>query len=108
MVRITDSSFDDTAGSATNYMIDLPAGSRGEIARNIFVQGADKENWSAFIAVGAEDIAHSSAGLSIAGNEASIAPGVQRNTWFVADWTGQQLRIGENELGQGITVFDRR
>ncbi|MBC2778775.1 right-handed parallel beta-helix repeat-containing protein [Parasphingopyxis marina] len=108
MVSVTDSSFDDTAGSATNYMIDLPAGSRGEIARNIFVQGEDKENWSAFIAVGAEDIAHSSAGLSIAGNQASIAPGVQRNTWFVADWTGQQLRIGENELGQGITVFDRR
>lgn len=108
MVRVADSSFDDTGGSATNYMIDLPAGARGEITRNVFVQGEDKENWSAFIAVGAEDIYHPSAGLVIAGNQASIAPGVSRNTWFVADWTGEQLRIGENRLGQGITVFDRR
>jgi hypothetical protein len=107
-VRITDSSFDDTGGHATNYMIDLPAGARGEISRNVFVQGEDKENWSAFIAVGAEDIQHPSAGLSIAANRASIAPGVSRNTWFVADWTGERLAIGENQLGQGITVFDRR
>jgi len=107
-VRITDSSFDDTAGNATNYMIDLPSGAVGTIANNIFVQGENKENWSAFIAVSAEGGGNSSAGLVIAGNEASLAPGVRRNTWFVADWSGEPLSIGENALGQGIAVFDQR
>lgn len=107
-VRITDSSFDDTAGSATNYMIDLPSGAVGTIANNIFVQGENKENWSAFIAVSAEGGGNSSAGLVIADNQASLAPGVRRNTWFVGDWSGEALRIGENILGQGISVFDQR
>lgn len=35
-------------------MIDLPAGSVGTITHNEFVQGRNKENYSAFIAVGAE------------------------------------------------------
>ncbi|MEC7398939.1 MAG: right-handed parallel beta-helix repeat-containing protein, partial [Pseudomonadota bacterium] len=51
---VEDSSFDDAAGRGTNYMIDLPNGGNGRIVRNWFVQGRDKENWSAFIAVGAE------------------------------------------------------
>ena len=33
--EIVDSSFDDSGGRATNYMIDLPAGSTGLIARNM-------------------------------------------------------------------------
>ncbi|MGJ8535576.1 MAG: right-handed parallel beta-helix repeat-containing protein [Parasphingopyxis sp.] len=107
-IRITDTSFDDTAGSATNYMIDLPSGAVGTIADNIFVQGEDKENWSAFIAISAEGGGNSSAGLVIAGNRASLASGVRRSTWFVADWSGDALRIGENALGQGISVFDSR
>lgn len=107
-IRITDSSFDDTAGRATNYMIDLPSGAVGTIANNVFVQGENKENWSAFIAVSAEGGGNSSAGLVIAGNEASLAPGVRRNTWFVADWSGDALSVGENALGQGLSVFDSR
>ena len=43
-VSITDNSFDDTAGKKTNYMIDLPEGATGLIARNTFVQGRNKEN----------------------------------------------------------------
>jgi len=107
-VLIADSSFDDSAGRGTNYMIDLPAGARGEIARNVFVQGEDKENWSAFLAVGAEDIRNPSAGLAVHGNRATLAPGVDRNTFFVADWSGEALRIAANELGEGIALFDRR
>lgn len=107
-IRITDTSFDDTAGSATNYMIDLPSGAIGTIADNVFVQGENKENWSAFIAVSAEGGGNPSTGLVIAGNRASLAPGVRRNTWFVADWSGDALRIGENALGRGISTFDSR
>lgn len=107
-IRITDTSFDDTAGSATNYMIDLPSGAIGTIADNVFVQGENKENWSAFIAVSAEGGGNPSTGLVIAGNRASLAPGVRRNTWFVADWSGDALRIGENSLGRGISTFDSR
>lgn len=107
-VRISDSSFDDTQGRDTNYMIDLPAGAVGAITNNIFVQGGNKENWSAFIAVAAEGGGNPSAGLVIADNQASLAPGVRRNTWFVGDWSGEALRIGQNELGAGISVFDAR
>jgi hypothetical protein len=106
--EISDNSFDDTRGHETNYMIDLPAGSVGSITRNEFVQGASKENHSAFIAVGAEGISHPSAGLAISNNRASIAPGVSRSTTFVADWTHEPLRMAANTLGQGLKAFDER
>jgi len=107
-VDIAASSFDDSGGRATNYMIDLPAGATGQITNNWFVQGKDKENYSAFIALGAEGILHASAGLQIAGNDARLVPKVQRNTVFVADWTGERLAIGENNLGRGLKAFERR
>jgi hypothetical protein len=106
--EIIDSSFDDTAGRGTNYMIDLPAGATGLIARNIFVQGRDKENYSAFIAVGAEERQHSSDGLAIAGNQAFLAPGMRRPAAFVADFSGDALRIEGNRLGPRIATFERR
>lgn len=108
MVEIAASSFDDSNGRATNYMIDLPAGARGQITNNWFVQGEDKENYSAFIAVGAEDQLHSSDGLVIAGNDARIAPNVSRNSTFVADWTGASLRITDNRLASNLKQFERR
>src|SRR5690606_29753265 len=45
--EIASSSFDDTGGRGTNYMIDLPAGGTGQITNNWFVQGTNKENYSA-------------------------------------------------------------
>jgi len=107
-IEITDSSFDDSRGRATNYMIDLPAGATGTIAGNWFVQGADKENYSAFIAVAAEGRVNSSSGLAIAGNDARLAPDVARTTAFVADWSGDRLALGENRLGIGLKRFERR
>lgn len=107
-VEIAASSFDDSAGRATNYMIDLPAGSTGQITNNWFVQGRDKENYSAFIAVAAEDIEHSSDGLQIAGNDARFVPKLSRNSTFVADWSGDRLNIGQNALGAGIQRFEKR
>jgi len=74
----------------------------------VFVQGRDKENYSAFIAVAAEGRVHSSAGLSIAGNNARFAPGISRSSAFVADWSGDPLAIGGNALGSGLTRFDKR
>ncbi len=105
---ITNNSFDDTHGRATNYMIDLPAGATGVISGNIFVQGRNKENWSAFIAISAEDILNSSAGLNIHSNKAGFAKGVQRKTWFVADWGSDPLRIANNNLAPGLTRYHKR
>ncbi|HYD24887.1 MAG TPA: right-handed parallel beta-helix repeat-containing protein [Croceibacterium sp.] len=107
-VDIASSSFDDARGKATNYMIDLPGGAVGQISNNWFVQGRDKENYSAFIAVAAEGKAHSSAGLAIVGNDARLAPGVERDTTFVADWSGDRLALGENALGPGLKRFEKR
>lgn len=107
-VEIAASSFDDARGRATNYMIDLPGGAVGQISNNWFVQGQNKENYSAFITVAPEGVAHSSAGLVIAGNDARLAPGVQRSTVFVADWSGDALSLGENALGPGLKRFEKR
>ena len=107
-VEVAANSFDDSAGRGTNYMIDLPEGATGQITNNWFVQGRDKENHSAFIAVGAEEISHSSDGLQIAGNDARLAPDVRRSSAFVADWTGARLAIGPNALGIGLKPFEKR
>lgn len=107
-VDIASSSFDDTGGRGTNYMIDLPAGSTGQITNNWFVQGANKENHSALIAVGAEERRHTSDGLQIAGNDARLAPKADFTTTFVADWSGDRLAIGQNTLGNGIKRNDSR
>lgn len=107
-VDIASSSFDDAGGKGTNYMIDLPDGATGQISNNWFVQGRDKENYSAFIAVAAEGKEHPSNGLAILNNDARFAPGVSRNSAFVADWSGDPLNIGDNQLGQGLKRFERR
>jgi hypothetical protein len=107
-VEIAASSFDDSAGRATNYMIDLPEGATGQITNNWFVQGRDKENYSAFIAVAAENHTHSADGLTIAGNDARFAPAVRRSTAFVADWSGDRLAVGPNALGTGLKPFEKR
>lgn len=107
-VVIRDNAFDDSRGRETNYMIDLPGGATGSISGNVFVQGANKENYSAFITVAPEGKTRSSAGLSIANNDASIVAGVERNTTFLADWSGDRIALGANRLGRGLKPFERR
>jgi hypothetical protein len=107
LVEIVDSSFDDTGGKATNYMIDLSNGGSGTIARNKFVQGRNKENYSALIMIAAEGVWHPSK-LSVTGNDVSVAPGVDRKTSFVADATGDAIRIENNRIGPQITRYERR
>jgi hypothetical protein len=108
MVDINDNSFDDTQGTGTNYLIDLPSGSGGRIANNLMIQGRDKENHSALIAVAAEERKNPSRGLSIAANRATLPAGMDRKSVFVADWSGEALAIGANELGAGLTRFEKR
>lgn len=107
-ISVTDCSFDDSAGRATNYMIDLSAGATGRIAGNWFVQGRDKENWSAFISVAPEGHVNSADGLAIEGNDARFAAGVRRETAFVADWSGDRLVISTNTLAAGLKRYERR
>ncbi|GAO79932.1 hypothetical protein SC1_03255 [Sphingopyxis sp. C-1] len=107
-VDINDNSFDDTQGKTTNYLIDLPAGSTGRVVNNLLIQGRDKENYSALIAVAAEARDNPSRGLVIEGNRASIPQGIGRNSVFVADWSGEPLAIGPNELGPGLKRFEKR
>jgi len=106
-VEILDSSFDDSAGNNTNYMIDLSEGGTGLIARNVFVQGAHKENGSGLIVVAAEGKTYSSVGLRVEDNEASMAPGAGGNPAFVADLSHQALRVGTNRL-TGMRLFETR
>ena len=107
-IEIVDSSFDDSQGRGTNYMIDLSNGASGTIARNLFVQGADKENYSAFISVAPEGVEHSSRGLAITDNEAGLVPGLRRRTAFVADASGDALILAHNRLDPLILPLERR
>ncbi len=107
-IELLDSSFDDSAGRYTNYMVDLANGATGRIAGNWMVQGRHKENHSAFIAIAAEGRNHSSAGLAIEGNDARFVPDLSRRSAFVADWSGDALRIGQNALGAGLVRFEKR
>jgi len=107
-VAILNNSFDDSAGSGTNYMIDLSNGSSGRIAGNWMVQGRNKENYSAFIANAAEGKWHPADGLVVEGNDARFVPGLSRRSVFVADWSGDAIRIGENALGPGLVRTEKR
>ncbi|PZU57053.1 MAG: hypothetical protein DI547_14545 [Sphingobium sp.] len=107
-VEIVDNSFDDSGGRLTNYMIDLSNGATGTIARNEMVQGRDKDNYSAFITVAPEGRTRDSTGLDVSGNAASFVPGLSRQSTFVANWTGDAVKIGANRLAAGIRPTDRR
>ena len=107
-VSIVDNSFDDSQGHETNYMIDLPNGATGEISANEMVQGKSKDNYSAFIALGAEGKERPSFGLSIHDNAARFVPGVDRQSAFLADWTGDRVLLSANRLAVGITPLAHR
>jgi hypothetical protein len=106
-VEIADTSFDDSAGKSTNYMIDLPEGATGKISGNTFVQGRGKENYSGLIVVAAEEEVNSSEGLNVTANDASLAPGA-KGTTFLVSFTKAPLSLGTNRLGEGISRFERR
>jgi hypothetical protein len=107
-IEVTGTSFDDSRGHDTNYMIDLPNGATGRIAGNIFVNGIGKENYSAFITVGPEGRLNDSTGLVVEGNEASLVPGFRWPTTFVANWTQDRLTIRNNRLSGKIALVQSR
>ena len=43
----------------------------------------------------------------IEGNRASIPQGIGRSSVFVADWSGEQLAIGTNQIGPGLKPFEK-
>jgi hypothetical protein len=107
-IEVTDCSFDDSAGHATNYMIDLSTGATGLIRGNWFVDGPDKENRTTFISNAPEGHAHSADGLTIDGNVARMVPGAKYDTAFLVDWSGDAIRLGQNTIGAGIRRFEKR
>ena len=107
-IEILDSSFDDSHGRNTNYMVDLPYGAVGRIAGNVFVNGRDKDNYGTMIAVTAEGRKHSSAGLLIEDNRAWLVAGYPFGNSFVGSWTDEPLIVRSNQLGRGIDSFARR
>ncbi|MFD2499479.1 right-handed parallel beta-helix repeat-containing protein [Rhizorhabdus histidinilytica] len=104
-ILVADCSFDDSQGRATNYMIDLPEGAAGRIERNIFVQGVDKDNHAALIAVAAESRRNPSAGLEVVRNRAQQVPAAAWPTSLVADWSGSPKAVEGNVLGRRIDPY---
>ncbi|HEX8241241.1 MAG TPA: right-handed parallel beta-helix repeat-containing protein [Allosphingosinicella sp.] len=107
-IEVLDSSFDDSAGRRTNYLIDLSNGAVGRIAGNVFVHGTGKENYTTMITVAPEGPENRSAGLVIEDNVASVAPGFRWTTAFVGDWSGERLEIRNNRLGPKIETLAKR
>ncbi|KKC26111.1 right-handed parallel beta-helix repeat-containing protein [Sphingomonas sp. SRS2] len=95
--------FDDSDGRGTNYLIDLPDGSQGRISGNLLVQGSNKENHMALIAVAAESRRNPSRDLVVANNRARLAVPVSWTTYFIADSSGSVKR-GVNDIGPGIQL----
>jgi len=107
-IEVVESSFDDSAGRSTNYMIDLPYGANGTIARNMFVQGPNKENYSALIAIAGEGGENDTSRLVITANQADVAPGFRQRTFLVGDWSGAPVRLEGNQLHRQIALSERR
>jgi hypothetical protein len=106
-VDIRDCTFDDTQGQQTNYMIDLSIGAIGRIVGNLFMQGRNKDNYSALITIGPEGQYNSAEGLTITDNRANLTSGALA-TVFIADWSQERLVSARNTLGQGIRAYERR
>lgn len=104
-IEVSDCSFDDVHGHTTNYMVDLPGGATGVIRRNIFMQGADKENHSAIIAVAAEGQNNRSTGLRVIDNVAHQVPGITWPTALVSDFSHSQMVIERNIVSPRITPY---
>lgn len=107
-IEVTDSSFDDSAGRGTNYMIDLSNGATGLIRGNWFVGGPDKENRTTMISNAPEGRKNSADGLIVYGNVARLAPEATYTTAFLADWSGDAIQIGTNTIGTGIHRVERK
>jgi hypothetical protein len=107
-IQVLDSSFDDSEGRTTNYLIDLSNGAVGRIAGNVFVNGTGKENHGTMITVAPEGAENRSAGLVIEDNDASVAPGFRWTTAFVGDWSGEPLVLRNNRIGPKVELLSRR
>ena len=107
-VEAIGNSFDDSRGSSTNYMIDLPHGASGRIAGNWFVAGLNKENHTTMIAIAAEGRRHSSASLTIERNRAWLSPGYSYKTAFVGNWSKDEMIVRHNEIATNMTVVAGR
>ena len=106
-IEVIDSSFDDSKGQMTNYMIDLPNGATGRIAGNSFVNGLGKENYTTLISVAPEGRERPSTGLVIEGNRAWLVPGYPHKTAFVANWTSDAVVLRDNVLAPGLLPTKR-
>ena len=104
VVELSDSSFDDTNGQHTNYMIDLPNGATGRITRNTFLNGLGKDNYRFLISVAAEGSLNSSSGLLVDHNHVMLVPGYPWTTTFVGNWGADTLTIRENQLPRNMTI----
>lgn len=105
---ILGSSFDDSRGDNTNYMIDLPNGTSGRIAGNTFVQGPNKANYSTMITVAPEGAEAPSTGLVIEGNTARLSPAFRERTTFVGNWSDDRVTVRDNALEERITAYQDR
>ena len=107
-IEVLNSSFDDSQGRRTNYLIDLSNGAVGRIAGNTFVNGNGKENYTTMVTVAPEGEGNGSAGLVIEDNDVSVAPGFRWRTAFVGDWSGERLVVRNNRVAPGISLLERR
>lgn len=104
-VEISDSSFDDSRGQNTNYMIDLSNGAAGRITRNTFLNGLGKANHTVMISVAPEGGRNSSSGLLIDHNHVKLAPGYPWATAFVGIWSSDTVTIRDNHLPRAMTAL---
>lgn len=102
-VDIEDNLIDDTKGTRTNYLIDLPEGATGLIRGNALIKGTAAENRCCAIVVSAEYRENEATVLVDDNDLANLA---DRPVILLADYKGQ-ARLGSNRT-QGWFIENAR
>jgi hypothetical protein len=106
-VEWDDNIFED-AEITTASMIALPKGGTGRIEHNQFRPHAARPSDAPLISVALEGRGPMARSLVVKDNHAAFAQGASGHALFVGDGSADGVSVGANELGTGITAYQRR
>lgn len=89
-------------------LVDLLSGAVGHIKSNSFtLRKAARGSLGPVIAVASRDTQNGSRGLLIDENQVNFAPELSGEALFVANYSGENVAVGDNLYGTGIRAYDR-
>lgn len=103
-----DNDGDAGGGAVGAPLVDLTSGAVGHMTGNSFTlnRGARGPH-GPVIAVASRDTQNGSRGLLIDQNQVSFADGFSGEALFVANYSGENIAVGDNQYGAGVRAYDR-